>query len=191
MDPLEKLANDYRKISNPTMQDIKHFNDVFAATQASLEAANKPAGPPVMDDNDVIAKVKEESLASYREQEDFQRAITNSLHGSGWGGGWRLGGAEGSSAERAALARQRMSEKRGRPSRTPAAAAGSLRPSSQTQEDADLREALQESKAFAFVRPLFAPAESKKESAELQAALALSLIEGEQRTAPPASQAKP
>ncbi len=47
MDPLEKLADDYRKISNPTLEDMKHFNDVFAATKASLEAANKPAGPPV------------------------------------------------------------------------------------------------------------------------------------------------
>ena len=97
MDPLEKLADDFKKISNPTLQDIKDFNDVFDATQASLEAPNKPAGPPVMDDDDVLASVMAESLAEYREQEDFQCAMTNSRHGSGWGGGVRLGGAEGSS----------------------------------------------------------------------------------------------
>ena len=170
MDPLETLANEFRKIQNPTHEDRKQFNDLFAATLASLEAANKTAGPPVRDDDVVLARVMAESKKAFdKEQEHIKRAMTDSLYGSGWGGGWRLGGAQHYSLD-AALARQSINEKRGRPSSKPPAAA---------QEDADLREALQESKAFAFVRPLFAPAESQKESAELQAALALSLKEGE------------
>ena len=171
MDPLELLAHEFRKIENPTHEDRQQVSDLFTATRASLEAANKPAGPPVMDDDDVLASVMAKSLASYREQQEVQRAITNSVHGSGWGGGWRLGGAEHYSLD-AALARQSMNERRGRPSsKPPAAAQASSKPPAAAQEDADLREALQE-------------------SAELQAALVLSLIEGEQRTAPPASLAK-
>ena len=147
------LVSEFKKIQNPTHEDRKQFNNVFAATLASLEAAKKTAGPPVRDDDVVLASVMAESKKAFdKEQEDIKRAMTNSLHGSGWGGGWQLGGAQHYSLD-AALARQSMNERRGRPSSKPPAAA---------QEDADLREALEE-------------------SAELQAAVALSLTEGKQR----------
>jgi hypothetical protein len=163
MDPLKMLVSEFKKIQNPTHEDRKQFNNVFAATLASLEAAKKTAGPPVRDDDVVLASVMAESKKAFdKEQEDIKRAMTNSLHGSGWGGGWQLGGAQHYSLD-AALARQSMNERRGRPSsKPPAAAQASSKPPAAAQEDADLREALEE-------------------SAELQAAVALSLTEGKQR----------
>jgi hypothetical protein len=138
MDPLKKLANDFKKIKNPTLQEMKAFNDMFDATLASLQAANKTTAgpPPVRDDDDALARVMAESLASYREDEDLRRAMTNSRHDSGWGGGWRLGGAPGSSAERAALDGKAMQEQTGRLPKLPAGAASSA---PRATEDPDLQ----------------------------------------------------
>jgi hypothetical protein len=180
---MQELQREYKLLTSPTAEQDREFEQAFQQCLSELQAEQKRQPQKKRQDetptiDNTLAEVLARSAREHEQEEkELQEAIDASRMGTGWGGGWRLGGAEESSAERAALDRKAMQEQRGRLPKLPAGKA--------MQEQRGRLPKLPAGAASSAPRAAAAAssAPSAPEDPDLQAAIAASLKSHEQDAA--------